>query len=180
MKKRIVFGVIMVILTSVVLCDKAKANEVTDSVTITVSVKALESAKLYFAQRDSVEIYKKILADMKDEGVSACETREEYEKSIEKANERDETYRFLIVAVGLLIIFVLVFQRHFENPFGWITVLAIVLFVLVLLRHSEVKEYEVSKDANYECERVTVILNDIFEGNDAKLIEPLLMEIVTD
>ena len=74
----------MVILTSVMPFDKAKASEVADSGTITVSVKALESAKLYFAQRDSVEIYKKILADMKDEGVSVCETREEYEKSIEQ------------------------------------------------------------------------------------------------
>ena len=180
MGRSIIFAVIMVILTSVMPFDKAKASEVADSVTITVSVKALESAKLYFAQRDSVEIYKKILADMKDEGVSVCETREEYEKSIEKANESDAWRRFLIVAVMFFILFVLVFQDLFENPFGWITVLVIVLFVLVLLRPSEVEEYEVSKDANYECKRITVILNDISEGNDAKLLEPLLMEIVTD
>ena len=160
MGRSIIFAVIMVILTSVMPFDKAKASKVADSVTITVSVKALESAKLYFAQRDSVEIYKKILADMKDEGVSACETREEYEKSIEKANESDAWRRFLLVVIMLLIIFVLVFLEYFENPFGWITVLAIVC-VLVLLCPSEVEEYEVSKDASYECKRITVILNSV-------------------
>ena len=64
MGRSIIFVVIMVILTSVMPFDKVKASEVADSVTITVSEKALESAKLYFAQRDSVEIYKKILADI--------------------------------------------------------------------------------------------------------------------
>ena len=85
-----------------------------------------------------------------------------------------------IVAVLFFIIFVLVFHEYFENPLLWITVLAIVFFALMLLRPSEVVEYEVPKEANYECKRITVILNDISEGNDAKLLEPLLMEIVND